>query len=118
MGFISVKELLNAFAVHGVLVLESVDIAQELLSGLTRLPRLSKLIWGFWHARVEAFSNNSFGRIRQRGQEVRSRLPVWAVITHVDKVLLSQIFVAKVDLSAFVQECDLVKALNPISFRV
>lgn len=118
MGFIGVKELLDAFAVHGVLVLESVDIAQELLSGLTRLPRLSKLIWGFWHASVEAFSNNSFGRIRQRGQKVCSRLPFWAVVAHVDKVLLSQILVAKVDLPAFIQHCDLVKGLNPISSRV
>lgn len=65
MSFIGVEEFLNSFAVHGMFILESIDITQELSSGLTRLPSSGKFVWSLRYARVEALSNNSFGWIGQ-----------------------------------------------------
>lgn len=54
---------------------------------------------------------STFG-VRDRDQEVRSRLPVGWFVAHVDKVFARKIGRPKVDHPAFVNEADLVEQIG------
>jgi hypothetical protein len=91
---------------------ELVDLIGQPPESITALPCSGKLIRGSRDPVFVALLGNAFRWAGQRSQEVRSGCAVRPHKPEVDKVLGCLVNWAKVDLAAFVQECDFVKVLG------
>lgn len=94
--------------------LKSCDIIDKLLPLLTELPRAGEVIGRPWYRPdvLNVRPNNAFLWVRHRGEKVCCCLAIVAVIAQVNEILFGPILGAEVDLSALVQDGDLVECLR------
>lgn len=79
---------------------------------LTHPPLIGKLIWGPRDSVFESRLDNPLLWVRKRCQEVSSSLARSTVIAHVSEILLCKCRSAKVDLSALIEQKNLVEFLS------
>jgi hypothetical protein len=89
-----------------------VDVLQKLGSIVTLLPCQGEFIRGKGSAAEKSFSNNTLSRTGDRCEEVRGCLPRWTLKSHVDEVFFRRMNLPEINLSSFVQNCDLIEDLQ------
>jgi hypothetical protein len=87
------------------------DVLQKLGSIVTFLPCQGEFIRGKGSPAEKSFSDNTLSRAGDRCEEVRSCLSRWTFKSHVDEVFLRRMNLPEINLSSFVQNCDLVEYL-------
>lgn len=105
-------KLVNPRAIEGMLLLKGKYLFHQTCPDITSLPYGRKFVWRSWNSIFESFSHHSFCGIREGSEEVSGGLAVGAAVAHVDEVFLCQRRGAKVDLSTFVEDRDLIEYLD------
>lgn len=94
------------------------DLLHQTSPQLASLPHRRKLGWASGHPVLKAGSNNALGGVGERCEEVGSGLAVRAGEAHFDEVVLGEFRRPEVNLSALIQNRDLIKHLRRVSVTI